>query len=131
MATRSFHRPITSVFTDVLSEVTHLVQTEIRLARAEVSEKVNRAASGGTMIGVGAVFLLAGLFVLLLGIVQLLAIAGLPEHWGLLLVGAAVLIVGVALALKGVNNLKESASAPDRTVEQVRADLSVIKEQVR
>jgi hypothetical protein len=33
--------------------------------------------------------------------------------------------------MKGINNLKGSALVPRRTIEQVRADLSIAKEQVR
>jgi Putative Actinobacterial Holin-X, holin superfamily III len=131
MATHESTRPLGSLFTDVVSEVAHLFQTEIRLVRAEMNEKVSRAASGGTMIGAGAVILLPAVFLLLLAIVRWLAIAGLPEHWGLVLVGAVVAVIGVALLTKGVNNLKGPALVPQRTIEQVRADFSVAKEHVR
>jgi xanthine/uracil permease len=131
MATHESTRPLGSLFTDVVSEITHLFQTEMRLIRAEMNEKVSRAASGGAMIGAGAVILLPAVFLLLLAIVRWLAIAGLPEHWGLVLVGAVVAVIGVALLTKGVNNLKGPALVPQRTIEQVRADFSVAKEHVR
>jgi xanthine/uracil permease len=131
MATHESARPLGSLFTDVVSEITHLFQTEMRLIRAEMNEKVSRAASGGAMIGAGAVILLPAVFLLLLAIVRWLAIAGLPEHWGLVLVGAVVAVIGVALLTKGVNNLKGPALVPQRTIEQVRADFSVAKEHVR
>jgi hypothetical protein len=38
--------------------------------------------------------------------------------------------VGVALLMKGINNLKGSALVPQRTIQQVRADVSLAKEQV-
>ena len=131
MAARDSTRPLTSLFTDVVSEVTSLFQTEMRLVRAEVNEKINRMANSGALIGAGAIMLLAAVFVLLLAIVRWLAIAGLPEEWGLLLVGAAVAAIGTALLMKGVNNLKGSALVPRRSIQQVRADLSVAREQVR
>lgn len=131
MATHESTRPLGSLFTDVASEITHLFQTEIRLVRAEMNEKVSRAASGGALIGAGAVILLPAVFLLLLAIVRWLGVAGLPEHWGLLLVGAVVAVVGGALLMKGVNNLKGPALVPQRTIEQVRADFSVAKEHVR
>jgi hypothetical protein len=39
--------------------------------------------------------------------------------------------VGGALLMKGINNLKVQALVPQRTIEQVRADLSIAKEHVR
>jgi hypothetical protein len=123
-------RPLGSLFTDLVSEVTHLFQTELRLVRAEMNEKVSRVANSGALIGAGAVILLPAVFILLLAIVRWLAVAGLPEQWGLLLVGIVVMIVGVALLMKGINNLKGPALVPSRTIEQVRADVSLAKEHV-
>jgi Putative Actinobacterial Holin-X, holin superfamily III len=131
MAPRESARPLTSLFTDTVAELTHLFQTEIRLVRAEISEKLSRIANSGALIGAGAIVLLPAVFILLLAIVRWLAVAGLPEQWGLLLVGAVVAAIGVGLLLKGVNNLKASALVPRRTIEQVRADFSMAKEHVQ
>jgi Putative Actinobacterial Holin-X, holin superfamily III len=130
MAARDSTRPLTSLFTDTVAELTHLFQTEIRLVRAEISEKLSRIANSGALIGAGAIILLPAVFILLLAIVRWLAVAGLPEQWGLLLVGVVVAGVGVGLLMKGVNNLKGSALVPRRTMEQVRADFSMAKEHV-
>jgi hypothetical protein len=131
MAANESTRPLGSLFTDVVSQLTHLFQTEIRLVRAEVNEKVSRAANGGALIGAGAIILLPAVFILLLAAVRWLAVAGLPEHWGLVLVGGLVAVIGVALLMKGINSLKGPALVPRRTIEQVRADLSIAKEHVR
>jgi hypothetical protein len=130
MASHDSTRPLGSLFTDVVSEITHLFQTELRLVRAEMNEKVGRVANSGALIGAGAVILLPAVFILLLAIVRWLAVAGLPEQWGLVIVGGAVALVGVALLMKGINNLKGSALVPQRTIQQVRADVSLAKEQV-
>ena len=74
---------------------------------------------------------LSGLIVLLFAVVRWLQIAGLPDQWGLLLVGGGVVLAGVVLALVGANNLKGSALVPDRTIEDVRADVTIAKEHVR
>jgi hypothetical protein len=131
MAVRDSARPLTSLFTDTVAELTHLFQTEIRLVRAEINEKVSRAANSGALIGAGAIVLLPAIFILLLAIVRWLAVAGLPDQWGLLLVGLVVAGAGVGLLMKGVNNLKGSALVPNRSIEQVRADVAMAKEQVR
>jgi hypothetical protein len=124
-------RPLTSLFADTVAELTNLFQTEIRLVRAEMNEKLSKVANSGVLIGAGAVVMLPAVFILLLAIVRWLAVAGLPEHWGLTLVGLVVAALGVVLLMKGINNLKGSALVPRRTIEQVRADISVAKEQVR
>jgi len=119
------------VLTQVVSEVAYLLQTEIRLARAEFSEKLSRAANGGAMLGIAAILSLCGLFVLLLGAVRWLEIAGVPDQWGMLIVGGAALLIAIVLALVGARNLKGSALKPERTIEQVRADFSIAKEHVQ
>ena len=131
MPTQETSRPLTSVISEVVSDVAYLLQTEIRLARAEIGEKLTRAATGGAFIGVAAILLLSGLFVLLLAAVRWLEIAGVPDRWGLLLVGGGAVAIGVILALLGVRNFQGAALVPDRTIEQVRADVSMAKEHVR
>jgi uncharacterized membrane protein YqjE len=131
MPLRETTHPLTSAITRAVSDIAYLLQTEIRLARTELSEKLGKIASGGILIGAGAVLALAGLIVLLLAIVQWLAIAGLPLEWSLLLVGAVVLVLGAALLMKGTNNMKGSALVPHRTIDQLKADLSIVKEQMK
>ena len=131
MAIHQSTRPLTSLFTDTVAELTHLFQTEIRLVRTEINEKLSKAANSGVLIGAGAIVMLPAVFILLLAIVRWLAVAGLPEQWGLTLVGIVVAAVGVGLLMKGINNLKGSALVPQRTIRQVRADVEVAKEQVR
>ena len=130
MATRDSSRPLASVMTQVVSDLAFLLQTEFRLARAEVGEKMSQAANGAMFLGIAAVLSLAGLFVLLLAAVRWLEIAGMADQWGYLLVGVVTLGAGVLLAMKGVNNFKASSLKPDRTIEQLRADYSVAKEHV-
>ena len=124
-------RPLTSLFTDTVAELTDLFQTEIRLVRAEINEKLGRLGNSATMIAAGAIVMLPAVFILMLAIVRWLAVAGLPEQWGLLLVGLAVAGLGAGLLMKGINSLKGSALVPERTIRQVRADVEVAKEQVR
>lgn len=131
MAIRDATRPLTSVLTQVVSELAYLVHTEIRLARAEIGEKLSSLANGGAMIGAAAILLLSGLFVLLLDAARWLEIAGLPEQWSLLVVGGVVVLVGLGLAFAGARRFEGSALVPQRTIDQVRADFSIAKEQVK
>src|SRR5437763_11669686 len=115
MATRDSSRPLASVMTQVVSDLAFLLQTEFRLARAEVGEKMSQAANGAMFLGIAAVLSLAGLFVLLLAAVRWLEIAGMPDQWGYLLVGGVTLGGGVLFAIKGGNSCQESTLHHDRT----------------
>lgn len=123
-------RPLAALLTQIVSDLSFLLQTEIRLAKAELSDKASQVANGGIFIGIGAVSFLAGLFILLMAAVRWLEVAGLADRWGYLLVGVVAVGIGVALALKGGNSFKPSALVPDRTVEQLKADYTVAKEHV-
>jgi hypothetical protein len=130
MATHDAGRPLASVVTQIVSDLSFLLQTEIRLARSEIREKLGDAANAGTFIAAAAVLALGGLIVLLFAVVRWLEVAGLPSQWGLTIVGLVVAAGGLVLARIGMNRLSGSALVPDRTIEQVRADLSVAKEHV-
>jgi uncharacterized membrane protein YqjE len=124
-------RPIASLMSETVSDLAYLVQTEIRLARAEVGEKLSRAANGGVYLGMAAVMSITGLVVLLFAAVRWLEIAGVPDQWSMLIVGALVLGTAGVLGMIGARSLKSSELRHDRTIEQVRADFSVAKEHMR
>ena len=79
MAVRDSTQPLASLFSRAASEATYLIQTELRLARTEISDKLNKVASGGVHVGAGAILALAGLIILLLAIVRWLEVAGVPS----------------------------------------------------
>ena len=62
--------------------------------------------------------------------VRWLVVAGVPEEWGLLIVGVVSAGVAVALMKRGADTMKGTALVPMRTIAQVRADVAVVKEHV-
>jgi uncharacterized membrane protein YqjE len=131
MPIRETTRPIASVVTHVASDLAYLVQTEFRLARAELGEKLSAASNAGVYLALGGVIALAGLIVLLFDIAHWITVAGLAYPWSLLIVAAVTLALGAVLAMAGAAKLKGSALAPKRTLRQVREDYVVTKEHVR
>jgi hypothetical protein len=131
MVERDDKRTIVNLVTDVIGDTVHLFHTEIRLIRTEINEKIARLANGGTLVAVGAVAGLAAAFLLLQAIVRWLAVAGLPDQWGYLLVGLVVAAIAAALLMKGINNVKSTNLMPDRTLDQLKADFATVKEHVQ
>jgi uncharacterized membrane protein YqjE len=131
MVARDTTRPIMSLMSEVASDLAYLVQTEFRLARAEISEKIAAISNAGLYLALGAGLGFAGLIILLFDIAQWIAIAGLPTEWSLLLVAVVALVAAGLLAMAGVNRAKSSNLVPERTLEQVREDYATAKEHVR
>jgi hypothetical protein len=67
---------------------------------------------------------------LLHAIVRWLAVAGLPDQWGYLLVGLIAGGAGIAVLMSGINRIKETNLVPDRTIRQARDDFATVKEHV-
>ena len=124
-------RSVGTLVTDLVQQMATLLQTEARLFRAEINEKLQQAINGaGELIG-GAVLLLAALLVLLQALVVGLSELGLGPGWASLIVGVVVAIIGAILVRRGMSNMSPSELAPDRTAAQLRLDMQVAKEQLR
>ena len=130
-ASRESTRPIMSQMSEVASDLAYLVQTEFRLARAEMGEKFAAVSRAGVWLGVGAILGLAGLIVLLFDVARWITVAGLPAEWSLLVVAVVALVVAGLVAMAGANRLKSSELVPNRTLEQMREDYETAKEHVR
>lgn len=123
-------RPISSLFSELLNDLTLLVRQETMLAKREISDKVNQIISGGISLAAGAAVLFAGFLVLLHCAV--LALSNAVAPWlAALIVGGVVALVGLILVLKGRSNLKVDNLAPERTIESLVRDKEVAKEHVR
>ncbi len=126
-------RPLGSLLGDLMSDLAELVSKEIQLAKAELAEKASQAASGAVSLAIGGLVAFAGLLVLLdAAVYGVAALLGDAPLWAsALIVGVVVLGVGMALLLRGRSNLKAESLTPRRTVESLRQDAEMIKEQVQ
>jgi len=126
----SASRSLPDIFSDLVAQFTSLLQKEGQLARAELSENIGKAAMGlGFVIG-GAVLLIPALVVLLDAAVVAITERGhLAPYWSALIVGGAVLILGLVLLAFGTSRLRPSNMLPTRTMQQLQRDASVAKAQ--
>lgn len=124
-------RSIPEIFTDVVNQFTALLRKEGQLARTEMSEKITQVATGLGLIVGGSVLLTPALVILLQAAVSaLIANNIVKEPWAPLIVGGAVLVIGIILLLVGLSRLKADALVPNRTIAQIQSDVSVAKQQV-
>ena len=113
---------------DALSHVGNLVREEVNLARAEVSENVNRAFMAIGMLAAALVLALTALNVLSAALVAAITNMGLDAGWAALIVGVVLGVIALAMAAKGRSDLKLSSLAPTRTARSVRKDADAVRE---
>jgi hypothetical protein len=131
MTTHHDTRSLPELLSNLITEMSTLFRQEIRLARAETSENVGRMTGAIAMLAGSAVLLIPGLVILLEAIAAMLVASGFEARWALLVVSLVVILAGVIILSVGVGRLKVANLAPDRTIEQVRRDALVAKEQIR
>jgi hypothetical protein len=123
-------RSLKDLLVDLSNSITTLFRKEIQLVRAETSEKVTQIGVALGLIAGGAILALAALIVLLQALVIGIAEAGVPAGWASLIVGVIVAVIAYILIHKGTSDLKASNLAPSRTVDSLKRDAQVAKEQV-
>src|SRR4051812_7448248 len=114
-------RPVTALLSDLFQESSTLVRQEIRLARAEISEKVSQVGNGVISLVAGGLIAFAALLILLMAVVAGLSeVLDISAGWSALIVGVITAIIAFILVQKGMSDLKASSLSPDRTVESLR-----------
>ncbi|MFG3224760.1 phage holin family protein [Kitasatospora sp. NPDC048194] len=109
-------------------QLTELVRGELHLAQQEMKEKGRRYGKGGGLFGgAGLVgFLMAQ--ALVATVIAALAVT-LPVWAAGLIVTAVLGVITAVLAVSGKRQIDRAGPAvPERTVENVKADLAEIKE---
>jgi hypothetical protein len=116
-------------FSTVISDLADLMQKEVRLARAELAEKLSVTIRAGVWISAaGVLAVLALLLVVQAGVLGLSAATGLALHWSSLIVAAVLAIVAAIAFAKGKADAPTQL-APGRAMTQIKQDIEVAKEQ--
>jgi hypothetical protein len=114
---------------DVFADFADLFNKEMRLARAEMSEKIATKLQGGVWMAAAGVLALMALFLVLQGLINVLNSFGLAMHWSCFIVAAAVALCALGAFFRGRSDVREDLS-PDRTIEQIKQDIALTKEQL-
>jgi uncharacterized membrane protein YqjE len=115
------------IFGNLATDIQDLVRGEIRLARAELDQKLTRVLMGAIWMLGGALVGFAGLVVILQGVAAALAL-WLGTWAASLIVGVVIVLVGALLARSGLAMLSLKSLTPDRTAESLQKDARVVKE---
>jgi hypothetical protein len=124
-------RSIPDIFVDLFKQLATLVRTEAQLARVEASEKMAQVAAGLGLVVAGAVLVIPALVVLLQAAVSALQERGFTAPLAAVIVGGAVLVIGLILVAVGTSRLKAKSLVPDKTIGQFQRDVSMARNQMR
>jgi hypothetical protein len=120
---------LSRTLSDLLADFTDLMQKEIRLARAEIGEKISaRLQATVWMAAAGLLGLVAALLVIE-GIVFTLVSWGLSPAISCLLVAAVVALLGAILFYQA-RSMLAGGLLPSRTARQFSQDINTAKEQL-
>jgi predicted phage tail protein len=134
MAIDKSDKSLPALFSDLTHDMVDLVRQELALARAEVSQKISTAQSALTSVAIGAAIALAGLFIILQAVVNVVAMmlpVNLAPWLAPLLVGAVIAIIGYAMIKGGSSKLQAENMVPQRTIDSLRRDKAVVEEKAR
>jgi hypothetical protein len=120
---------LVTALTDVLADLSDLVQKELRLARAEIGAKITSKLHASGWIAAAAALLFIAALLAVEAIVFGLASFGLALHWACALVAVFFAAAGLVTFSYG-RSLAEEELFPSRTIRQVTNDLATAKEQV-
>ncbi len=131
MAEQYSYTSLPNAFSRVITDLADLLQKEMRLARAELSEKLSSSIRAGLWIVMAAVLaMVATLLIVQASVFGLSAATGLALHWSSLVVAAVLALAAAAAFAKGKSDVPDPI-APDRTITQVKQDIAAAKEQFK
>jgi Putative Actinobacterial Holin-X, holin superfamily III len=122
--------PLPRALSDVVVDVADLVQKEMRLARAEIAEKLSNKLRAGAWMLISAAMALGAFLMLIEGLALWISTFGTSlyaSHW---IIGVALALMSALAYFAGRAGARESL-APERTIHQVNRDMTETKERLR
>jgi hypothetical protein len=119
---RSRGKGVIEIARDAFDDMVTLLQTELQLLRAEVTEKLAFSLLSASLIAAGALLLIATIVLLLQAAIAALVAYGFSTTIAILLVAASTLLLGGGLVWVGLNNFRPERLAPTRTLAQLQKD---------
>jgi len=103
-----------------------VIRGEVRLAKAEMGEKVSQASKSGVLFGGAALCGVMGFAALVFAAIWGLSLF-VPTWAAALIVGVFLLCIAGAMFIGGRAKLKEVTPVPERTVQTIKDDVEWAK----
>lgn len=117
---------IGALVADASRDVSTLIQSEIKLAKAELSVSLKAGGVGAAIFAVAAFLLLLSLIFASFAIAYFIAMTGLDLAWCFLIVFGGYVVLAILLLIIGFVMMKKIKS-PQRTIAQAKQLPGVFK----
>jgi Putative Actinobacterial Holin-X, holin superfamily III len=121
---------LVDVITDVLTDLSDLVQKELRLARPELTYKLTVRLQASIWFAIAGLLALLACLLITEGAVLALASAGLALHWSCFLV-AGILVAAASLSFDYGRPGSAKDLSPTRSTRQFNKAVNAAREQSR
>lgn len=121
-------RTVGQLVADASHDISALVQSEIQLAKAEVSKGISFGGKGAAFLGLAGFLALLGLIFLFHTLAQVVAI-WLPVWAGYLIITLVLLAIAGVLGLLGLKAVKKAKAnaVPQRAIRNAQDTVTAIK----
>jgi hypothetical protein len=128
MATNSYvgDKSAAEIIQDVMRDVGEVVRGEVRLAKAEMGEKVSHVGKAGGFLGGAALCGVMGFAALVFAAIAALTMV-VPTWAAAAIVGVVLACIAGVLFARGRSKLKEVTPVPERTVQTLKDDVEWAK----
>jgi len=127
MDTQRMGRSLGELFSDLSIQTSDLIRQEMRLAKAELSEKLADAGKHAMMIGVAIAFGMAAVVATAAAFTLLLIAVGVEPWLAALITAAAMGVVAFVLAQSGISALRNQSIAPVETIHSLKETTQWLK----
>ena len=126
---RMDERPLSELFSDLVTETSNLVRNEVALARVELTDKASKIGRNVGSLVIGGAVAYAGMLAIGAAVIMLLSRV-IPNWLAALIVGLVVAGIAWLMISKAIAALRRVELKPEETVESVKEDAQWIKDQI-
>ena len=124
-------RSLGELFSDLSQQTAELIRQEMRLAKAELSERAADVGRHAMMIGAGVAFGLSAVVAMAAAVTLLLIELGLVPWLAAVLTAVAMALVAYLCAQSGISALKKKTIAPVETMNSLKETTQWLKNGTR
>ena len=123
-------RSLKQILQDIVSHVSEIMRSELRLAKTEVRQDVTHYAKASALIGIAGLLAFYALGFVFLSAVY--ALQGVVDPWlAALLVGLAIGVVAAGLYLTGRKKITQASLRPNKTIQTLEDNVTWFKRRTK